>query len=159
MNDDKTYTGIDIDSKINEAEAYRSMGLFMESLDVYEKILSKLDKSNPAKRDGIMENIDRLKEEIAGQETVYEKTASPEDILHFKKTVSKHESVTAILGSASAWKELGLYGEAAEEYKKLFSLDCHPGEIASEMVQCLLKLQSPSKALEQVERAWPVPRR
>jgi hypothetical protein len=34
--------GIDIESRINEAEVCRSMGLFVDSLNIYEKVLSKV---------------------------------------------------------------------------------------------------------------------
>jgi type II secretory ATPase GspE/PulE/Tfp pilus assembly ATPase PilB-like protein/Tfp pilus assembly protein PilF len=143
---------IDLQSKLNEAEVYRSMGLLMESLNVYEKILPAIPKSDSRSREKVKHTIGQVKKEIVDQEQASMQNVSIEDISILKEAMSDNENVQAILASASAWKELGLYGEAVAEYEKLFQLDCHPGKIVSEMAACLCVTHSPSKVVEHVEK-------
>jgi type II secretory ATPase GspE/PulE/Tfp pilus assembly ATPase PilB-like protein len=143
---------IDLQSKLNEAEVYRSMGLLMECLNVYEKILPGIPKSDSRNREKVKQAIGQVKVEIVDQEQAEVQDVSTQDISILKKAVSDDESVQAILASASAWKELGLYGEAVAEYEKLFQLDCHSGKIVSEMVACLSVTHSFPKVVEHVEK-------
>jgi len=143
---------IDLQFKLNEAEVYRSMGLLAESLNVYEKILSDIPKSDSSNREKVEQTIGQVKKEIVDEEQANVENVSTEDISILKKAVSNNENVQAVLASASAWKELGLYGEAVAEYEKLFQLDCHSGKIVSEMVVCLSVTHSLSKVVEHVEK-------
>ncbi len=143
---------IDLQFKLNEAEVYRSMGLLAESLNVYEKILSDTPKSDSSNREKVEQTIGQVKKEIVDEEQANVENVSTEDISILKKAVSNNENVQAVLASASAWKELGLYGEAVAEYEKLFQLDCHSGKIVSEMVVCLSVTHSLSKVVEHVEK-------
>ena len=142
---------IDIDSKIKEAEVYYSMGLLTESLGVYEQALSDIPEEDPAAREEITEKISVLKKEIVAQDEVDARNLSATDISNFKKTLSSDTSAPAILDSASAFKELGLYAEAISEYEKLFGMDYPPEKILPEIGGCLLRIHSPSKVVEKVE--------
>ena len=143
---------IDLQSKLNEAEVYRSMGLLVESLNAYEKILSDIPKLDSRNREKVEQTIGQVKKEIVDEEQTNVENVSTEDISILKKAVSNNENVQAVLASASAWKELGLYGEAVAEYEKLFQLDCHSGKIVSEMVACLSVTHSLSKVVRHVEK-------
>ena len=57
-----------IDTKIKEAETYRSQGLFSESLEIYEGILSEAPDLDPDIRKNIFEKIDLIKTEIKALE-------------------------------------------------------------------------------------------
>ena len=142
---------MNLESKINEAEIYRSMGLLSESLGVYESVLSDLPASDIDNQDKIKQKISQINREIVEQEEVDKQDISSEDISILKNGASDEEDVQAVLASAAAWKELGLYGEAVAEYEKLFTLDCHPGKIVSEMVACLSVTHTPSNIVEHVE--------
>ncbi|HUT69169.1 MAG TPA: GspE/PulE family protein [Desulfatiglandales bacterium] len=143
---------MNLESRINEAEVYRSMGLLLESLGVYENMLSDLPTSDIDDQDKIKQKISQIKKEIDEQEQANKQDVSSEDISILKKGDSGKDDVQVILATAAAWKELGLYGEAVAEYEKLFTLDCHPGKIVSEMVACLSVTHTPSKVVEYVEK-------
>jgi type II secretory ATPase GspE/PulE/Tfp pilus assembly ATPase PilB-like protein len=143
---------MNLESKINEAEVYRSMGLLVESLGVYESVLSDLHTSDIENQDKIKQKISQVKKELVEQEQVDKQDVSSEDISILKNGASDEEDVQAVLASAAAWKELGLYGEAVAEYEKLFTLDCNPGKIVSEMVACLSVTHTPSNIVEHVEK-------
>ena len=68
-----------------------------------------------------------------------------------KRPLRSDTSVPAILDSASAFKELGLYAEAISEYEKLFGMDYPLEKIIPEIGGCLLRIHSPSKVVEKVE--------
>ena len=142
---------IDIDSKIKEAEVYYSMGLLTECLNVYEQALSDIPEQDSTAREEIRGKISLLKKEIVAQDEIDARNLSATDISNFKKTLSSDTSAPAILDSASAFKELGLYAEAISEYEKLFGLDYPPEKIIPEIGGCLLRIHSPSKVVEKVE--------
>jgi type II secretory ATPase GspE/PulE/Tfp pilus assembly ATPase PilB-like protein len=142
---------IGIDSKIKEAEVYHSMGLLTESLGVYEQALSAVPEQDSDGQEKIKEKIILLKKEIAAQDEADKQNLSAKDISNFKKTLANDANIPAIIDSASAFKDLGLYGEAIAEYEKLFGMDYPPEKIIPEIGACLLRIHSPSKVIKKVE--------
>jgi len=146
---------IDIDTKIKEAEIYSTQGLYLESLEIYEEILTDFPELDPDSRSAITEKIDLLKKEI--DELEQEDTEiSTEDLSLLKKSwiTEEGENVLEILDSASALKELGLFKEAVDELKKLFDHDYPVAKIIPELVECLFEIHSPSRVIDQVERIF-----
>jgi type II secretory ATPase GspE/PulE/Tfp pilus assembly ATPase PilB-like protein len=126
---------IDIESRINEAEVCRSMGLFSDSLSIYDKIQKR---------------IRLLKHEIDSQEDAGPRGVSAKEITMLREKLSNQGDVPAILDSATAFKEMGLHGEAIAEYAKLFKEDYPASKVVFEITESLLKIHSPSKASEEL---------
>jgi type II secretory ATPase GspE/PulE/Tfp pilus assembly ATPase PilB-like protein len=141
---------IDIESRINEAEVCRSMGLFSDSLSIYEKILGSVSPQDTQTYDKIQKRIRLLKHEIDNQEDTGPKGVSAKEINMLRERLSNQGDVPAILDSASAFKEMGLHGEAITEYAKLFKEDYPVNKVISEITESLLKLHSPSKSSEEL---------
>jgi type II secretory ATPase GspE/PulE/Tfp pilus assembly ATPase PilB-like protein len=141
----------DWSSKIKEAETYYSMGLLDEAFGTYREIMTHASTLGQEVQKRIKEKIEGLTKEIAERERIDSMTVSPSDISHFKKSVSNEQSLPVILDSASAFIELGLYGEAVAEYEKLFRLNYAPEKILDEIAACLFKTQSPQKVIEKIE--------
>lgn len=137
----------DLNSKINEAKVCFSMGLYAEALGIYEEIFVFFPNLDGKIKDEINEQIHLLKKEIDELEQADSKHVSVDDITLLKSLSSK-EDVTAILDSASAFKELGLFGEAVSEYEKLFFLDYPVDKIVPEMCESLFKICSHVKVME-----------
>jgi type II secretory ATPase GspE/PulE/Tfp pilus assembly ATPase PilB-like protein len=142
----------DIESRINEAEVCRSMGLYGDSLSIYESILSIISTQDAQTQDKIQKRINLLKKEISDRETTKSKSVSAKDISMFKKTFSNQGDVTEILDSASAFQEMGLHGEAVAEYVKLFEKDYPNEKIIPKVAESILKMHSPAKAAEEFEK-------
>ena len=136
----------DIETRINEAEVCRSMGLFSDSLSIYEKILGSVSPQDTQTHDKIEKRIRILKHEIDSQEQTAPKGFSAKDITMLKERLSDQGDVPAILDSASAFKEMGLFAEAIPEYAKLLKEDYPVEKVIPELTESLLKLHSPSKA-------------
>jgi type II secretory ATPase GspE/PulE/Tfp pilus assembly ATPase PilB-like protein len=141
----------DIESRINEAEVCRSMGLFADSLSIYEKVLSEVTPQQGDTFDTVKKRISLLKREIAQSEDTGPKGVSEKDLSMFKKTFSTHGDAPAILDSASAFREMGLHGEAVAEYAKVFAEDYPAEKVVPDLIESLLKLHSPSKAVEELD--------
>jgi hypothetical protein len=58
----------DIESRINEAEVCRSMGLYGDSLSIYENILSIVPPQDSQTQDKIQKRINLLKREMSEKE-------------------------------------------------------------------------------------------
>ena len=142
----------DIESKINEAEVCRSMGLLADSLSIYEKILGSVTPQDTLTNEKIEKRIRLLRKEIDSEEETAPKGVSQKDISMLRERLSNQGDVPAILDSASAFKEMGLHGEAIPEYAKLFKEDYPVNKVVPEMIESLLKLHSPPKASEDFKR-------
>jgi len=142
----------DIESRINEAEVCRSMGLYGDSLSIYENILTIVPPQDGQTQDKIQKRINLLKKEMADREETKPKEVSAKDISMFKKTFSTQGDVTEILDSASAFQEMGLHGEAVAEYVKLFEEDYPKEKIVPKLSESLLKMNSPARAVEEFEK-------
>jgi len=151
MSDVNGNAKLDIDIKIKEAEAYQSQGLYSESLELYEGILADTPQIDPDLGDVIAQTIDVLKKKIQELEHV-DPDISSEDISLLKETWAPEETVHEILSSASALKELGLFKDAIEEYKKLFEQDYPIAKIIPNLAECLFAIHSPSRVIDQIER-------
>ncbi|MEE4265647.1 MAG: ATPase, T2SS/T4P/T4SS family [Desulfobacteraceae bacterium] len=142
----------DIESRINEAEVCRSMGLYGDSLNIYESILSIVSPQDAPVQDKIKKRIGLLKKEIADMAETKPKGVSAKDISMLKKSFSSKGDVSEILDSASAFQEMGLHGEAIAEYVKMFKEDYPVEKIVPGLVESLLKMHSPSKAVKEFEK-------
>jgi type II secretory ATPase GspE/PulE/Tfp pilus assembly ATPase PilB-like protein/tetratricopeptide (TPR) repeat protein len=151
MSDTNEIISIDIDLKIREAETYRSQGLFAESLEIYEEILSVFTKLEPDVKKNIIEKITRLKEDIDRVEKE-DPFFFNQDISHLGETPDAEETVPAILTSASSLKELGLFREAVEEYAKLFDKEYPIEKTIGELSECLFEIHSPARVINHIEK-------
>jgi len=139
------------DSRINEAEVCRSMGLFSESLAIYEKILPSVPKHAADVRKTICSRIDLLKQEIAKEDSTETKEVSANTISLFRKAISNPGDTAGIIDNASALQEMGLHAEAVREYAKLFKGDNPLEDIAANLTQSLLSLHPAADVLEKLD--------
>ena len=140
----------DIESRINEAEVCRSMGLFSDSLSIYEKILGSVSPQDTPTYDKIQKRIRLLKQEIDNLEDSGPKGVSAKELTMLRDRLSNQGDVPAILDSATAFKEMGLHAEAISEYAKLFKEDYPVNNVVFEITESLLKLHPPSKASDEL---------
>lgn len=156
MKTNEAKVGSEVDARINEAEVCRSMGLYDESLGIYEQILANLSKDDAGRLENIQSRIAEIRREIADREQSESKRVSAKDISMLKKTLSSQESGRDILSgqtlldSAASFRELGLFNEAISEYEKLITQGHPPDKIAADFTDCLLKLHSPDKVVEYI---------
>ena len=144
----------DIEYRINEAEVCRSMGLYGDSLNIYESILSIVSPQDSQVQDKIKKRIGLLKKEISDQEDTQPKGVSAKDISMLKKSFSSQGEGDAseILDSASAFQEMGLHAEAVAEYVKIFKEGIPVEKVVPGLVESLLKVNSPSKAVKEFDK-------
>jgi type II secretory ATPase GspE/PulE/Tfp pilus assembly ATPase PilB-like protein len=140
----------DIDSRINEAEVCRSMGLFAESLAIYEKVLP-LVASHPAEiLDTIRSRIELLKQEIAKEDPAGPAAAAATDILMTRGTPGGTRDSSAIFDSACAFQEMGLHGEAVGEFAKLLGRDGTLEKIVPRLTESLIAVHGPEQVLKEI---------
>jgi len=142
----------DIKARINEADVCRSMGLYDEALDIYKQIISSLPKKDVQTLKTIKAKISEVDKDVADLEKIEPNQVSAEEISKFNETMmDDDESNTALLDSAAAFSDMGLHKEAAAEYQKLLFQDCPVEKIFPQFAKTILKLHSPTKAVEQIE--------
>ncbi|UCF93190.1 MAG: type II/IV secretion system protein [Desulfobacterales bacterium] len=142
----------DVDSRINEAEVCRSMGLFADALNIYEQILSILPPGDAKIQEKIQTRINILKKEVEKDNSIAAKDVSAKELSLLKNALSTEGDASALLDSASSLKEMGLYEEAVAEYVKLFKEDYPIEEFVPHLTESLLKLHVASKAVSEIEK-------
>jgi len=143
-----TNPGVDVDARIKEAEIYRSMGLLVESLFIYEQLLEDMTGMDEEKLQRLRNTISRLKMEIEEIEKQDPVKMAADEISMVKEKLMAEEDPYAIRDSASAFQELGLYDEAISDYEKCFQLELPPEEIVPELTECYLKRYAPPDVTE-----------
>ena len=109
----------DQDAKINEAEVCLQMGLYDEALLIFNQVLKTYPDLDEQNKKNVQEKIDDIKKELEEQEVNEAGSVSTEEISMLKKSLSGQEDAPAILDSASAFKDLGLFEEALSEFEKI----------------------------------------
>ena len=142
----------DIESKINEAEVCRSMGLYDDSLDIYESVLSIVGPQDADVQATIQKRINLLKNEISEQKEAHPIGVDTNDILISELVSSGKGDVPEILDSAAAFQEMGLHMEAIAEYEKLLKGDYPNEKLIPLITESLLKLHSPAKAVKEFNK-------
>ncbi len=146
---------MNMDLILKEAEAYHSQGLYVEALSIYENILSETPDLSQDIIDSIKVKINDLKtriEDIDRHDQDY--TITPEEASVFEKTWTIEENVHEILGSASAFRELGLMDEAVREYMKLFNHEYPVNLVIPDLAETLFEIHSPSRVIDQIEKLF-----
>jgi type II secretory ATPase GspE/PulE/Tfp pilus assembly ATPase PilB-like protein len=141
-----------VDTKINEAEVCYSMGLFDESLTLFERILKDFSDLDPVRKKSIQDKIGSIEKELADRQKDEAGAVSTQELSMLKKSLSGEEDIPAILDSASAFKDLGLFEEALQEFEKLVILDFDPEKLVAALSECLVKLYSPSELFDKITR-------
>ena len=139
----------DIESRINEAEVCRSMGLYDDSLGIYESILSIVDPQDTHVQATIQKRINLLKNEIGDQKEMQSIGEDTKDLLISEIMSSGKGDIPEILDSAAAFQEMGLHPEAIAEYGKLINKNYSTEKLIPLIIESLLKLHSPAKAVEE----------
>ncbi|MCP4683469.1 MAG: type II/IV secretion system protein [Desulfobacterales bacterium] len=127
------------------------MGLHVESIDAYKRIISDNPDINPHSLKTIKEKIKNLKKQMEKNEKKAIEATHAEVTTARKKVRSDHESPSQLMDSAIAFRELGLFKEAMDQYEKLFASDYPAPEFVPELAACLLEFKSPEKVIKQVE--------
>jgi len=143
----------DVASKIKEAEVYHSMGLYVESLNVYEDILENLPDEDDSGRQNVQEKIDSLQKQIKALEDDTQTSISTDDLDIIKKALSADDNLPGLHDSANAFKELGLYSEAVGEYENLLKLGYDPEKFLGDFVEAYLKVQPAEEVTQRISAA------
>jgi len=140
----------DQNSKINEAEVCYSMGLYDEALSIFIQVLDDFPDLDDENKEKVQQKINEIKAHLEEQEGDEAGSVSTEEISMLKKSLSGQEDAPAILDSASAFKDLGLFEEALTEYEKILLLEHPPESVIPDIVDCLLKLFSPNDLFDKI---------
>lgn len=138
----------DMESKLKAAAAYESHGLFEEAVSLYRSLLDENPDMEGSKRSEIESRIHELAREMEDFEQEAAQDLSDKDVSHIKTGLSIGESPPETYDSASAFKELGLYKEALDDYQKLFSMDFSIDDFLPDIMECLFALYPPEKVVE-----------
>ena len=148
-----------IESKLEEAELYRTQGLYKQSKQIYMDLLESMKKDSSLSQDKPLLNKinDRMKAVDDEMTEVEEPTDTPalsEDIQRLISNLfsfSKNKQVAAVEG-AVALAKFGQYEKALAEFQRLINEGNLPIMAARNMLRCQLTLSSPDTAIDQFKK-------
>ncbi len=142
---------------IHEAELYQSMGLLEPSLNIYNRLIA-----DPVVRDSqlaqdIRSRIDLLQKQIQTQEQE-DATVSQQELSILQNNQTSEDNVEAIIASATALKDLGLFKEACSEYDQAFQKNPLTPNLMHCFIESLFRFQSPRQIVDhlshQIQRQY-----
>ena len=140
-----------IDHKINEAEACRSMELFSDSLRIYEQVLECVSEQDVDIYGKIRNRIRTLQQEIRDREGRRVRDITGDELNSLIDQLPDQNDSGLILDKAMALREMGLHSKAVPEFATLFKEDCSIEIYVPELIDSLLKINTPAKALNHLE--------
>ncbi|MFC1531905.1 hypothetical protein ACFL7M_00850 [Thermodesulfobacteriota bacterium] len=148
-----------VESKLKEAELYRSQGLYEQSKQIYMDLLESIKKDSSLSQDKPLLNRinDKMKTVDDQMTEVDEATDTPalaEDVQNLISNLfsfSKNKQVAAIEG-AVALAKFGQYEKAIAEFQRLINEGNFPIMAARNMLRCQLTLSSPDTAVAQFKK-------
>ena len=143
---------INIESKINEAEVCRNMGLHQDAVKIYERVITELPPHESQRRAQLQKQITLLQKEIDSRERVDPGSITDGDIDILIDQLPDPDDPASIFDKASAFKEMGLNEQAISDLFMLIGKDYPDQIIVSELAENMLKLHPPLKAVEEFNR-------
>ena len=143
---------ISIESKINEAEVCRNMGLHQDAIRIYEMVLAELPPQESVRRDKYQRQVKLLQKEVEKREEVNVGNLSEGDIGILIDQLPSHNDPSSIFDKASAFREMGLYQQAAAELFRLLEIDFPVEIVVPDLAENLLKLHPPKQTAEEFTR-------
>ena len=143
---------ISIESKINEAEVCRNMGLHQDAIRIYEMVLAELPPQDAVRRDQYRRQVNLLQKEVERREEVNVGNLSEGDIGILIDQLPAPNDPSSIFDKASAFKEMGLYQQSAAELFRLLEKDFPAEIVVPDLAEILLKLHPPKKTGEEFIR-------
>ncbi len=134
-----------------EAELYRSHGLYKESLRIYAQLLRAVPDKHPEIKRSLQASITRIQKEVQDFNIDIGQPPSAKEMTLMRKGWPEDENPFEIISIAEAFKELGLYIEAINEYHKLWrNPDTSPHSTLEDLTDCLRHLDSDEVIINQM---------
>lgn len=148
-----------IKSLLQQAELYRSQGLYNESRATYERVKKIIQKSPQLpNKDQLLKNIskkiDKVQSTIVKVEGVSE---NPQMSAEVNKLIRKlfsyspdNDEHAAALEGAMALAKFGQYNDAIAEFRRLLEVDSQRVPAAKNILRCLIHYKSSDEAFSQL---------
>ena len=147
------------ESKIKEADLYRTQGLYKQSKKIYKDLLSLIEKDCSLQENLPLVQVINHKMKAVDNDLkeVEEATDTPELSEDTQKLISnlfsfsKNRDVAAI-EAAVALAKFGQYDKALAEFQRLINDGILPMMVARNMLRCQLTLSSQDTAINQLKK-------
>jgi len=126
-----------------EADTYRSQGLSQEALDLYKNLLASSPHIPPDIKAAIERQLQQIELEIGCAASEERQELSDEQIAVIKQGWGEHAAVEDIVTCAKSFYQVGRYGDALEELKKLGPKGHASKRATGPVAACLVQLHRP----------------
>jgi hypothetical protein len=128
-----------------EAEAYCAQGLHQEAMNLFSGLLASSRKMDPAIEAAIKSQLQGIREEMQDADAHRRRALCPEEIRRIRDGWGENATETDTLVCAQAFYQLGSYGEALWELKKLLQGRNSKRIHITAAADCLMQLHLPEQ--------------
>ncbi len=128
-----------------EAEAYCAQGLHQEAMNLFSGLLASAKEMDPAIQAAIKAQLQGIRQEMQATQAERQRTLCPEEIRRIRDGWGDQATETDTLVCAQAFYQLGSYGEALHELKKLLRSPTAKRIHITAAADCLARLHLPEQ--------------
>jgi tetratricopeptide (TPR) repeat protein len=148
-----------IKSLLQQAELYRSQGLYNESRATYERVKKIIQKSKQLpNREKLLKNISKKIDKVQGSIVKVEGVSdNPQMSAEVNQLIRKlfsqspeNDEHAAALEGAVALAKFGQYNDAIAEFRRLLEVDSQRVQAAKNILRCLIAYKSSDEAFSQL---------
>ncbi|MCF8081034.1 MAG: GspE/PulE family protein [Desulfobacterales bacterium] len=144
------------DQRLREAEVYRDMGMFDESLSIYEELLTRAKETGDPSKPEIESRIREIEQELDRDRKASLAQPATEEVMKYLDDFSGEDGPAEFMDKAKALRELGLFKEAADSFRQMMKKakseeGFHIPDIVEELFSCLIEVESPEEAAAEIE--------
>jgi hypothetical protein len=126
-----------------EADTYRSQGLSKEARDLYKNLLASSPHIVPDIKAAVESQLQQIELEIGCAAPEERQALSDEQITIIRQGWGEHATLEDIVTCATSFYQMGRYGDALEEIKKLGPKGYAPKRATGPIAACLVQLHGP----------------
>jgi hypothetical protein len=126
-----------------EADTYRSQGLSKEARDLYKNLLASSPHIVPDIKAAVESQLQQIELEIGCAAPEERQALSDEQITIIRQGWGEHATLEDILTCAKSFYQMGRYGDALDELKKLGPKGYAPIRATGPIAACLVQLHGP----------------
>ncbi len=143
--------------RLREAEVYRDMGMFDESLSIYEDLRTQAEEAGDPSKSEIESRIREIEQELDRERKASLAQPATEEVMKYLGDFAGEDGPAAFMDKAKALRELGLFKEAADSFRQMMETagseeGLHIPDIVCDLFSCLIEFESPEDAAAEVEK-------
>lgn len=134
-----------------EAEAYLDQGLHQEAIQLYDHLLASSPCIDPAIKSALQSQLEVIRQAKQETDSQRDNALTTADIIRIREGWGSQATETDMLVCAQAFRQIGAFEEALEEFRKLLSKSGIKRIYLQAVADCLVRTHAPAQVAPAVQ--------